>query len=201
MTDKPVQIRWNSSYHFLFTRKHYLQHFIVFSCTMIAMEWMNMKDCIKPNKCTKIYGTVYDDWWITIVNLSFWYLSKKRERQRYRLPKRLQEITIDTLIKHFQFSLKTRDHQIDIVKLKQQQLIMESGTRKLQTNPRERANWLSILFFAWTIPIFKRTHGKLLDASDVNEPLKEDQSYVLGNRLERYVHDMRKCRIETVQPN
>lgn len=75
---------------------------------------------------------------------------------------------------------------------------MESGTRKLQTNPREHANWLSVLFFGWTIPIFKRTHGKVLDSTDVNEPLKEDQSHVLGNRLERYV---KVYRIEAIQLN
>lgn len=63
---------------------------------------------------------------------------------------------------------------------------MESGCRKLQINPREKANWISILFFGWTIPFFKRTYGKILDSSDVSEPLEEDQSRVLGNRLERY---------------
>lgn len=62
---------------------------------------------------------------------------------------------------------------------------MESGGRKLQPNPRENANFLSLLFFGWTIPLFKRTYGKILDASDVCQPLTEDQSYTLGDRLNR----------------
>lgn len=63
---------------------------------------------------------------------------------------------------------------------------MESGRRKLQINPREKANPISILFFAWTIPFFLRTNGKNLTSNDVSEPLEEDLSCVLGNRIERY---------------
>lgn len=64
---------------------------------------------------------------------------------------------------------------------------MESGGRKLRANPREKANFLSLLFFGWTIPLFKQTYGKILDASDVCKPLTEEQSHVLGDRLNRWM--------------
>lgn len=63
---------------------------------------------------------------------------------------------------------------------------MESGRRKLQANPRATANFFSIVFFGWSIPLFKRTYNKVLDATDVSEPLTEDRSSTLGDRLERY---------------
>lgn len=72
---------------------------------------------------------------------------------------------------------------------------MESGTRKLQSNPRNNANWFSILFFGWTIPIFKQTYGKILDSCDVCEPLKCDQSKVLGDRLERFAINVNKINL------
>lgn len=52
-------------------------------------------------------------------------------------------------------------------------------------NPRKTANLISKIFFGWTIPIFKQTFGKTLHGSDVYEPLQEDLSNVLGDRLER----------------
>lgn len=68
---------------------------------------------------------------------------------------------------------------------------MESGGRKLQANPRENANPISLLFFGWTISLFKQTYGEILDASNVCKPLTEDQSRILGDRLNRY----KKCSI------
>lgn len=62
------------------------------------------------------------------------------------------------------------------------------GKRKLHANPRQTANLLSILFFGWSIPIFKRTYDKTLDSSDACEPLLQDRSAALGDRLERYIH-------------
>lgn len=63
---------------------------------------------------------------------------------------------------------------------------MESGRRKLQENPRQTASLISIIFFSWSIPLFKRTYDKTLDAQDASAPLKCDQSSVLGDRIERY---------------
>lgn len=64
---------------------------------------------------------------------------------------------------------------------------MESGCRKFQPNPRQTANLFSIVFFGWTIPLFRRTYDKILNCDDVSEPLPDDRSKALGDRLERYV--------------
>lgn len=63
---------------------------------------------------------------------------------------------------------------------------MEYGVRKLQANPCEKANFFSKIFYGWTIPLYKRTYGKILDVSDVCKPLTEDQSRTLGHRLNKY---------------
>lgn len=62
---------------------------------------------------------------------------------------------------------------------------MESGQRKLLKNPRQSANFISVLFFGWSIPIFTKSYTKLLHPNDAFEPLDEDRSNVLGDRLER----------------
>lgn len=62
---------------------------------------------------------------------------------------------------------------------------MESAYSILSKNPRESANWISILTFAWTIPIFKTTYKKELSVNDVCEPVAEDRSDKLGDRLEK----------------
>lgn len=63
---------------------------------------------------------------------------------------------------------------------------MDSFIRKLQRNPRSSSNFVSRLLFSWTIPLFKRTYYKVLQVSDVTEPLTQDRSNLLGDRLERY---------------
>lgn len=65
---------------------------------------------------------------------------------------------------------------------------MESAYRKLLKNPRKGANLLSVIFFGWTIPIFKASYGKILHPNDAIEPLDEDLSDKLGDRLEKYDH-------------
>lgn len=70
---------------------------------------------------------------------------------------------------------------------------METGKRKLQSNPRQSASVLSILFFSWTIPFFKRSYSKVLDPNDISEPLPIDSSTQLGDRLERYVENIVEC--------
>ncbi|XP_031622965.1 multidrug resistance-associated protein 4-like, partial [Contarinia nasturtii] len=62
---------------------------------------------------------------------------------------------------------------------------MESTSRKLLKNPRYGANFISVLFFGWTIPIFKTSYSNVLHPSDAFEPLEEDLSDKLGDRLER----------------
>lgn len=62
---------------------------------------------------------------------------------------------------------------------------METSVPKLPTNPRDKANIFSILFFCWTLPLFKKGFRKVLDIEDIFQPIKVDKSKTLGDRLER----------------
>lgn len=62
---------------------------------------------------------------------------------------------------------------------------MESVRRKLLKNPRETASGLSMLLFIWTLNIFKKGFQRTLVLTDLYEPLIEDRSSNLGDRLER----------------
>lgn len=61
---------------------------------------------------------------------------------------------------------------------------MESARLNLPVNPREKANVLSKLFFVWTIPIFRKGYTKVLQVEDIYQPLTDDRSEKLGDRLE-----------------
>lgn len=61
---------------------------------------------------------------------------------------------------------------------------MESTKQKFLANPREKTNFLSIILFTWTIPLFKRGYSKVLQMEDIYQPLKVDYSDSLGDRLE-----------------
>ncbi|XP_055540741.1 ATP-binding cassette sub-family C member 4-like [Wyeomyia smithii] len=61
---------------------------------------------------------------------------------------------------------------------------MEAIRRKLPQNPRESANFLSILTFWWTIDLFKKGYTKVLELQDLFRPLEVDKSDALGDRLE-----------------
>lgn len=61
---------------------------------------------------------------------------------------------------------------------------MDASRRKLLDNPRERAGLLSVLLFYWTIPLFKKGYGKVLQLEDIFKPLNVDRSDSLGNRLD-----------------
>lgn len=61
---------------------------------------------------------------------------------------------------------------------------MESYQHELPPNPRETANILSIIFFGWTIPLFKKGYESVLQLNDVFRPLNCDKSQSLGDRLE-----------------
>lgn len=63
---------------------------------------------------------------------------------------------------------------------------MDFAKSSLVPNPRDSANIFSILFFYWTIPIFKRGCRKILEIEDVFRPLRADKSKSLGERLQRY---------------
>ncbi|CAH1180472.1 unnamed protein product [Phaedon cochleariae] len=52
-------------------------------------------------------------------------------------------------------------------------------------NPRDKANFLSVLFFSYTIPIFRKGMRKTLEVDDLYNPLRKDRSRLLGDALER----------------
>lgn len=62
---------------------------------------------------------------------------------------------------------------------------MESVRRTLLKNPREKANFVSVLLFWWTIGIFRKGYQKVFELTDLYEPLKVDHSENLGDRLEK----------------
>lgn len=62
---------------------------------------------------------------------------------------------------------------------------MDTGKRKFTENPRENSNILSIMFYWWTISMFRTGYAKVLDIEDVFQPLKVDRSECLGERLEK----------------
>lgn len=77
---------------------------------------------------------------------------------------------------------------------------MESKKQKLSPNPREYANIFSILSFSWTFPFFKKGFSKDLELDDIFEPLKSDESDLLGDRLEKWaslLHSFQKLNSKT----
>lgn len=62
---------------------------------------------------------------------------------------------------------------------------MESIKRVLPSNPREKANFFSIIFFSWALPFFKKGYKKILQLEDIFRVLSNDRSEVLGDRLEK----------------
>lgn len=51
------------------------------------------------------------------------------------------------------------------------------------TNPREKANPLSSLFFWWINPLFRKGARHDLAINDLYDVLHEDESKILGDRL------------------
>lgn len=64
---------------------------------------------------------------------------------------------------------------------------MDTGKRRFLPNPRDKANFFSVLFFSWTYPFFRKGYHKVLGVEDVYQPCQVDGSELLGQRLERLV--------------
>lgn len=62
---------------------------------------------------------------------------------------------------------------------------MENSEQKNIDNPRETANVFSILTFWYSLDLFRRCNGKVLQAEDLYKPLSVDRSSSLGDRLEK----------------
>ncbi|EAA01218.5 AGAP001777-PA [Anopheles gambiae str. PEST] len=65
---------------------------------------------------------------------------------------------------------------------------MEATRVRLSPNPRQQANFLSVLTFWWTVDMFRKGYNQTFDISDLYTPLEEDRADRLGNRLERQWH-------------
>ncbi|KAH8336344.1 hypothetical protein KR059_002930 [Drosophila kikkawai] len=61
---------------------------------------------------------------------------------------------------------------------------MDSSAKPTRKNPRQKANIISQLIFAWVIPLLYRGSRRGLNTDDLTKCLKEDQSEQLGDRLE-----------------
>lgn len=62
---------------------------------------------------------------------------------------------------------------------------MEQSEQKNADNPKENANFVSILTFWYTFGLFKKGYNKVLEINDLFRPLKVDESGSLGDRLEK----------------
>ncbi|XP_046426432.1 ATP-binding cassette sub-family C member 4-like isoform X2 [Neodiprion fabricii] len=62
---------------------------------------------------------------------------------------------------------------------------MDASKTRSTPNPRKKANIVSVLTWWWTIELFKKGYRKILIADDLHDPLSEDRSTALGDRLEK----------------
>ncbi|XP_075236312.1 ATP-binding cassette sub-family C member 4-like [Lycorma delicatula] len=62
---------------------------------------------------------------------------------------------------------------------------MDVSRRKVPDNPKEKASFVSSLFFLWTYEIFRDGYHKGFNINNICKPMKEDYSSELGDRLER----------------
>ncbi|XP_046746120.1 probable multidrug resistance-associated protein lethal(2)03659 isoform X2 [Diprion similis] len=74
---------------------------------------------------------------------------------------------------------------------------MDASKARSTPNPRKKANIISVLTWWWTIELFKKGYRKVLIADDLHDPLSEDRSTALGDRLEKQwnyeLKTARKC--------
>nr|CAD7398178.1 unnamed protein product [Timema poppensis] len=79
---------------------------------------------------------------------------------------------------------------------------MESVKRKIQQNPREHTNLISVLFFWWTVDLFKKGFKQDLSQDDLFEPLSKDKSQHLGDKLEKnWQHELKASEKTGHSPN
>ncbi|XP_014221737.1 probable multidrug resistance-associated protein lethal(2)03659 [Trichogramma pretiosum] len=69
-------------------------------------------------------------------------------------------------------------------------------------NPREKANPFSVVFWCWTLRLFKKGYTKILTVEDLYNPLKKDHSTLLGDRLEKQWNvELQQAKKRKKQPN
>lgn len=97
------------------------------------------------------------------------------------------------LVYNFQFRLKKnkfrkrrrRRNSLQLREKHNWRSIMDTGNRKYLPNPRDTAGILSVIFYVWTLPLFRKGYEKILELSDVFHPRRGDRSETLGQRLEQ----------------
>ncbi|KAJ8918369.1 hypothetical protein NQ315_008063 [Exocentrus adspersus] len=62
---------------------------------------------------------------------------------------------------------------------------MDFTKDNINPNPRDTANPLSVIFFTYTIDMFRKGYRKTLDVDDLYNPIRSDRSKILGDRIER----------------
>ncbi|GLV39331.1 uncharacterized protein CBL_20420 [Carabus blaptoides fortunei] len=79
---------------------------------------------------------------------------------------------------------------------------MDSSRLSDNPNPRDTANPVSVLFFWYTIGMFRKGYTKVLEISDLYNPLKCDRSTTLGNRLESdWKRHLERCKTKNIKPS
>uniref|UniRef100_A0A336M8S7 CSON013802 protein n=1 Tax=Culicoides sonorensis TaxID=179676 RepID=A0A336M8S7_CULSO len=74
--------------------------------------------------------------------------------------------------------------------------------KELPQCPREKANFLSYVFFIWIVPIFWKGRKKDLDTDDLYQPMKSHKSETLGDRLcKAWDEECEKKRLLDKQPS
>lgn len=62
---------------------------------------------------------------------------------------------------------------------------MDFTKENVNPNPRDKATPFGLLFFTYTIGMFKKGYSKTFEVDDLYNPIKSDRSMILGDRLER----------------
>ncbi|XP_057653050.1 ATP-binding cassette sub-family C member 4-like [Diorhabda carinulata] len=62
---------------------------------------------------------------------------------------------------------------------------MDIAKENYNPNPRDSANVFSVMFFTYTVDMFKKGYRKVLDVDDLYNPIRSDRSALLGDRLEK----------------
>ncbi|XP_015117545.1 multidrug resistance-associated protein 4 [Diachasma alloeum] len=63
---------------------------------------------------------------------------------------------------------------------------MSADKNSSHANPRETANFFGVVFWTWTIKFFKLGYSKILAREDLYDPLNDDQSNSLGDRIDKH---------------
>ncbi|XP_011301174.1 probable multidrug resistance-associated protein lethal(2)03659 [Fopius arisanus] len=79
---------------------------------------------------------------------------------------------------------------------------MDASKQYAHENPRSKANIFAVLLWTWTLKFFKTGYSKVLEPSDLFDPVQSDRSGVLGDRLEReWFKELEVCKRSKKSPN